>query len=120
VCQQILVHAPVKLADFVNIPKIPVVGTAVALHIVYPGPLSHKSLFDHNGEKKFLIGQNLDRAWDVLVAEAKKCVIRCANCHRTHSVKTRATPTGLDRRVRYNPEYKGLAGHTVYGVTGPM
>lgn len=34
-------------------------------------------------EKKFSIGQAItDLSWDEVVAEAKKCDLLCANCHR--------------------------------------
>lgn len=39
--------------------------------------------FDHViGSKEFSIALGLGKPWDVLVTEAKKCVIRCANCRR--------------------------------------
>jgi len=41
--------------------------------------------FDHvKGRKKFTImtGNNASRSWSVLLREIKKCVVRCANCHR--------------------------------------
>ena len=33
-------------------------------------------------EKDFTIGTTLNRAWEVLDNELKKCILVCSNCHR--------------------------------------
>lgn len=33
-------------------------------------------------EKDFTIGQNTNKAWDLVKKEIKKCLLVCANCHR--------------------------------------
>ena len=37
--------------------------------------------FHHLEDKKFEIGDKLNRAWAALVLELKKCVLVCSNCH---------------------------------------
>jgi hypothetical protein len=54
--------------------------------------------FDHQDDKEFNIGQSLALSWERLVQEAKKCVIRCANCHRIKTTKSRPLTSGSDRR----------------------
>ena len=46
--------------------------------------------FDHKDPvaKRFLVSGNLNRKWEVLVEEANKCELRCANCHRIKSVES--------------------------------
>jgi hypothetical protein len=41
--------------------------------------------FDHLYGKKFTISHSMGRSLDVLIAEASKCAVVCANCHRTRT-----------------------------------
>lgn len=38
--------------------------------------------FDHLSNKKMNISDMMDYAWNSILLEIEKCVIRCANCHR--------------------------------------
>ena len=43
--------------------------------------------FDHLRDKVFAIGTSLNRSIEVLKAEADKCDLVCANCHRIRTQK---------------------------------
>jgi 5-methylcytosine-specific restriction endonuclease McrA len=56
--------------------------------------------FDHvdPSTKRFTIGGNLSRPWDVLVQEAKRCQLLCNPCHRKKAPEDYPeTPHGLYR-----------------------
>ena len=41
--------------------------------------------FDHRGDKLFNVGSGRGRSFDAVKAEAAKCDVVCANCHRERS-----------------------------------
>lgn len=45
--------------------------------------------FDHvRGKKKFNISEAVGKySWGTMLNEIRKCVIRCANCHRVHTAE---------------------------------
>lgn len=63
----------------------------------------------NSDEKEFTVGQCLNRAWDTLHEEIKKCVLVCANCHReihegiiTEELKSSYIPergTEIDKKI---------------------
>lgn len=45
--------------------------------------------FDHQRDKKFTISKRIGNAWNGLKLEIDKCEVRCANCHRRKTAKSR-------------------------------
>lgn len=52
--------------------------------------------FHHTGRKKFALSLAHEHEWDDILAELRKCVVICRNCHAKFHAKVLVLPQGVD------------------------